>query len=160
MARKRRDTQKVPIIIVDPSGVPTSSRKRAPGGRTLAPRNAGIRRRGGGKKAIMRASGLAYDKVTGDLGVQIGCGISEMLAAGLATAAQAVAQATETSADDVAVYYGVPVVGNLIRFGASKIAKKHPGLAAVSSAAASAFNGVGWSAVYAKHGFRIEAKKL
>jgi len=97
-----------------------------------------------------------YAAITGDFGIQVGCSISEMLA-GLATTAINVAvQSTETRADDKAFPWVMGGIANLARYGASKyVAKKHPGLAAVMSAGASASSGVVWSQKALEWGVKV-----
>ena len=114
----------------------------------------------GGKK-MAKKSGLArlvgkkletYSSVAGNVGVQIGCEVGEAAAALLSMAVDTVVKNTETKADDLAMPWVKKAASTGARWVAGNmVAKRHPGLAAVMSAAASSASGCEYKSYFQRH---------
>ena len=107
---------------------------------------------GGGRKRD-------YAKVTGDLGVQVGCEVGEATGALLVGAMDALSAASSSTTDDYAFPILQKVVGSGMRaVGDLWLAKKHAGLAKVMSSMGSSINGAVTYGYLQRQGLRVQKR--
>lgn len=152
----------MPIIVIPPPPPPAPPVQRTGGKeKPMAGPRRPPQRRAKLPARVGKHVGLTYSAAVGDAGLEAGCAFSEASFALLSVAADYAADLTDTEVDNTALAYGKPLLGNAIRVYAGRsLAKKHPGLAEVLRAGASAWNGDSLGQSFRRAGVRVQEKTL